>query len=105
MPQTLRVDHEAAVMSAHQLPGPDMAGLAVHFDFGDLGNHGLPTERVCDAASGQDISVAGRFWRRARIPAIYLRGCLENRDGPSAPETGIVGSGGGQHLHTEFQWI
>ncbi len=34
--QRLRVDHEPAVVRAYQPLGPDVAGLAVHLDLGDL---------------------------------------------------------------------
>ena len=56
--QALGIDHETAVMCAHQPLRPYMAGLAVHFDLGDLRDDGLAAERVCDAASGQDVSLA-----------------------------------------------
>src|SRR5258708_18138532 len=82
-----------------------MSGLTIHFDLGYFRGDGLAAESVRDAASGQDVS--GDLWlrRRTLIPPISFRGRLEDRNGPGAPESGIIGGTGGKQLHAKFQRI
>ena len=55
------VDHQPAVVRAHQPLHPDMAGSAIHLDLGDLGDHGLIAEGVGYTTSGQDLSGTACF--------------------------------------------
>src|SRR5260370_35475715 len=61
--QALWIHHEAAVMRAHDPLRPDVAGLSIHFDLGDLRHNGLAAERVRDTASRQNVAVATGFRR------------------------------------------
>ncbi len=93
-----------AVVTADEPFRPDMASLAVHFHFRDFRYDGRTAERVRNAASGQDVSISSgaRVRRRARIPAIRIRGRFQDCDGTGAPECGIVSGVGSEKLHPEF---
>src|SRR5580704_5618229 len=58
----LRVDHEAAVVRAHQPLHPDVAGAAVHLDLGDLRGNGLSAECIRETAPRQYLP--GPNWLR-----------------------------------------
>ena len=92
--KALGIDDQTAVVGTYQPLRPYMAGLAIHFHLGDLRNNGLAAECVRDAAAGQDVSLAERFGRRARIPAVGFCGGFQNGNGPRAPEPAVIGRGG-----------
>src|SRR5262245_57222211 len=101
-PQTLWIDYETAVVTTHKPLCPHMTGLAVHFDFGNLGSNGLAAEGVGDASPGQDVSLADRLWRRTAVPAISFRGCLEYGNRARALRVTRIGP---KQLQTEFQRV
>ena len=104
--QRLGVDHQSAVVRAHQPLHPDVAGLAIHLDLGDLRDDRLVAERVRDAASGQNVSRCRVGFGEGRgIPAVRLRRRLEHRDGTRALEPAVVGGAGREQLHAELERV
>ena len=50
------VDHETAVVCAHQPLDPHAAGAAIHLDIRDLSHDRLVAVRVGDTATGEDLA-------------------------------------------------
>src|SRR4051812_46211893 len=105
MAKRLRVNYQSAVVSAYQALHPNVAGLAIHFDFSNLCRDGLAAKGVSNAASGQDVSRRLPLGRGTIIPTVSFRRRLEGRNGSSAPETRVIGGTGCQEFHTKLQGI
>ena len=53
--QRFWIDHESAIVSAHQPLHPDVTGFSIHIDFSDDRQDGLATESVRNTTASQNI--------------------------------------------------
>ena len=81
--------NKTAVMSAHHSLRSDVTGFAVHIHFSDLGDYGLPTERIGDAATCQGSFECRAASLRVSNPNL-LRGGIEDRDSPCTATAVVV---------------
>ena len=82
-----------------------MTGFAINLDLGDLCDHRLAAEGICDAAPCENIPRAQRFRRGTMVPTVSFHRRLHDSDGTRALERVVISRRGGEEPHPEIDRV